>query len=407
MTETAILEKSEKLKGIENYHIWSLKTKRNLRAESFWYITEEERKPETFPATMENESITEVVFNKRKALACRLIANSVSDDIVDLIQDHTDPAIIWKELKELYAAGDKPQKLMLKAQLNSLKMEEGGSVDEYLKKARELRNRLTAMGEKIPDSDLNGIVLNGLPLSYESMVMTLAHLDPDISFAQLSSKLLTEQNRREHRLALHGETEALTASFTNKASFHNNQQQRGRGRGRWGRAPPWWRMPSPWRRGPSRAPGRGHPGGRNQSWRPPTAGRITTSRSTIIYYNCGKGGHIARDCRHPPVQEQGGNEYAYSAEVFGAYTSDPHYYDPTYYDYNPWYLDSGATSHVASEVNKLDYPVSQNSIESTVKTGGGESHPVHGTGTSTLNTSFGEIKLQNVRYVPSLKKNLA
>lgn len=42
-----------------------------------------------------------------------------------------------------------------------------------------------------------------------------------------------------------------------------------------------------------------------------------------------------------------------------------------------------------------------------MKIGGGESHPVHGIATSTLRTSTGEIKLENVRYVPSLKRNLA
>jgi hypothetical protein len=41
-----------------------------------------------------------------------------------------------------------------------------------------------------------------------------------------------------------------------------------------------------------------------------------------------------------------------------------------------------------------------------VRSGGGESHAVKHTGSSTVRTNSGEIKLTNVKYVPSMKKNL-
>lgn len=55
----------------------------------------------------------------------------------------------------------------------------------------------------------------------------------------------------------------------------------------------------------------------------------------------------------------------------------------------------------------LDYAPNPSSFHSDVKTGGGESHSAQGTRTSTLRTSAREIKLENIRYVPTLKKNLA
>ena len=84
-------------------------------------------------------------------------------------------------------------------ELQSLKMNEGGSVEEYLKKARELRNKLGGMGEKISDRNVNQFILNGLPRSYESTIQTLTHLNATMTFEQLSTSLMSEFHRREHR----------------------------------------------------------------------------------------------------------------------------------------------------------------------------------------------------------------
>ena len=65
-------------------------------------------------------------------------------------------------------------------QLQTIKMTEGGFVDNYIKKAQKLRNKLSIMGERITDPNLSQIVLNGLPRSYEGTIQTLTHLDSNI-----------------------------------------------------------------------------------------------------------------------------------------------------------------------------------------------------------------------------------
>ena len=93
---------------------------------------------------------------------------------------------------------------------------------------------------------------------------------------------------------------------------------------------------------------------------------------------------------------------------------DPSYYDPSFYYYDPyyqmdyisWYVDSGVTAYVASDIDKLDHPPNFSSYNHVVKTSGGEYDFVEGTGTSTIHANAGEIKLDNVCYVPSMKKNL-
>jgi len=245
------IREGDKLKGMANYYVWALKMRAILRAENQWSVTAEEQNHTAFPVNIDGELHTEAQLRRKKILACRLIILSVSDDLVDLIAEYSDPALAWTALKNQFQSGDQSQILTLMSQLQSLKMNEGGSVEEYIKKARELKNKLSDMGEKLSDRNVNQIILNGLPRSYESTIQTLTHLNSTMSFEQLSASLMSESHRREHRNQQLGDTEALAASFTKQASI--TSANRGRGR---------WSQPYQGRGFPVRGnfPGPGYPG---------------------------------------------------------------------------------------------------------------------------------------------------
>ena len=210
---TIAIREGDKLKGSTNYYVWSLKLRAMLRAESQWGITESEQNPVAFPATIDGEVIIEAHLKKKKGLACRLLILLISDDLIDLVVGYSDPALIWKTLQEQFHGGDQSQILTLMSQLQSLKMSEGGSVEEYIKKARELKNRLSSMGERLSDKNVNQTLLDGLPRSYESTIQTLTHLNSNMTFEQLSASLILESHQRAHRQQQLGDEEALAASF--------------------------------------------------------------------------------------------------------------------------------------------------------------------------------------------------
>ena len=108
MTKTAgtVIREGDKLKGASNYYVWAFKMRTILRREGQWAITETEQSHAVFPVTIDGEVMTEAQLKQKKTLACRLILLSVADDLVDLVAETSDPAVVWKTLKEQFNFGD-------------------------------------------------------------------------------------------------------------------------------------------------------------------------------------------------------------------------------------------------------------------------------------------------------------
>lgn len=121
---------TNKLTGVNNYYVWSLKMCAILRRENWWNLTETAFNPEAFPANLGIRMFTEAQLESVKANACSALVLSVSDDLVDTIAAFTDPAVAWQALKNAYQFGDQSQVLTLTSQLHSIKLSEGGSVED-------------------------------------------------------------------------------------------------------------------------------------------------------------------------------------------------------------------------------------------------------------------------------------
>lgn len=103
-------------------------------------ITESVKEHTVFPVHIDGEAYTEGQLKRKRVLACQSTLMSVSDDLVDLVAEHTDPTMAWKTLKEIFHSSNQSQILTLMGQLQSLRMNEGSVVEDYVKKACEIKN---------------------------------------------------------------------------------------------------------------------------------------------------------------------------------------------------------------------------------------------------------------------------
>jgi hypothetical protein len=109
---------------------------------------------------------------------------------------------------------------------------------------------------------------------------------------------------------------------------------------------------------------------------------------------CGKIGHTALNCWKRFQKNYCGLEKSVGMAVGGAYGIDPN-----------WYTDSGATDHIAGELEKLhvrDHYNGNDQIHTTSSSG----MDIHHIGHSVIHTPSHDLHLNNILHVPNATKSL-
>ena len=108
-----VFREGDKLNGLSNFYVWSLKREAVMRGEGLWVVIKMAQNPQAYPATIDGEQLTKSQLKKKNAFACRLLVMFVADDIVDLVANQIDPTSAWKVLRDLYYSRNQLQILIL------------------------------------------------------------------------------------------------------------------------------------------------------------------------------------------------------------------------------------------------------------------------------------------------------
>jgi hypothetical protein len=101
-------------------------------------------------------------------------------------------ALAWDALNYKFVWKNQSHLLMIMNRIHTFKMLEGGSMEEYVNKTMDLNNKLSAIGEVVPNKYVCPLVFNGLPRSYKKVVQTLNNLYIIFTFDQLTTRLMAK-----------------------------------------------------------------------------------------------------------------------------------------------------------------------------------------------------------------------
>jgi hypothetical protein len=211
------------------YRAWKGKVQAFLYEKDLWDVVNDPKPEDRAAATWRSRN------NKAKGI----ISGSVSSEIRDILLEKTDACEMWTYLKSKYEAAPTASAISLQRRLLNARWTTGG-IDSFIGNVESTVNHLKQLGETVSEKTVIGVLLNGLPKTWDSFVTSIEGSDPDrLTPDIVMSRLYTEAANRDGR----------------------NQ-------------------------GESRPPSQ-----------PESA--ATVRPETRKCYNCGKQGHLSRNCRKP------------------------------------------------------------------------------------------------------------
>lgn len=123
---------------------------------------------------------------------------SVKDNIIPHIRDCKTSKETWDTLKGLYETTNTNRILFLTTKLLSLKMETNENISNFISRVKDLSDKLGDLSEKVSNTDLVTIILNGLVQDYQIFVSSLAAREKPPSFDELTGILLQEEERMKN-----------------------------------------------------------------------------------------------------------------------------------------------------------------------------------------------------------------
>ena len=332
----------------KNYPTWKVQCRMALIKDGLWDIV---KGTEEIPREGNAEARRKYFARRNRALA--LVVLAVEPSLLYLVGDPEDPRVVWTKLEEQFQRRTWANKLQLRRKLFSLKLKEGGSINDHIKTMTEIFEELAVIGDTVSEEDRVVHLLASLPESFDVLVTALEAQSENVPKWELVTERL-----------LHEETKLKE------------------------KAPQ------------VRADGR----------KALVAGNRSTPKKPFTCHYCKKPGHFKRDCRKflasqrkqqaaSTAEAKNGEEGLVTIHALATTTSK-----------GSWIVDSGATCHMS---NNRDLFVNLRELQTPQEVTLGDGRTLEGTaeGTVKLETLLPDgttktCRLENVLLVPNLSYSL-
>eukprot|EP00253_Pinus_taeda_P026306 PITA_26306 len=300
-------------------------------------------------------------YRKGEIKAKKILVDSIQNHLVAYISDLGTSKEIYDKLIGMFKVNNANQILFLKNKLKDIKMGKGEPIQSYFMRITQIKNDLLSIGEVTDDRELTLIALGGLSRACAVFNTTIFNNDRIPSFNELFARCTQEDTRMMARDKPSNGNEPT--AYSTHAKKKNNVGPRRQGQGFTQRC----------------AEKEGVP--------------IVTGSTTIL----------ESVLTRRTLQEMMTTTTTKAMEIKGTTTLSTTSPLDTL---DHWLIDSGASRHFTGYKEVLSNLV-EKKTNLEIILGDNATYPMKGIGIVTLHLNQGQtIHLQEVLYVPDLKKNL-
>ena len=124
-----------------------------------------------------------------------VIVLSVDLSLLYLLEDPTDPSVVWTKLSNIFQNKSRANKLSLKKRLYNLKLRAGDSLQQHLKTFVETFAELAVVGDAVQDEDKVICLLASLPDDYATLVTALEASESVPTWETITERLLHHESK--------------------------------------------------------------------------------------------------------------------------------------------------------------------------------------------------------------------
>ena len=172
-----------------NWPTWKFQIKHLLLARGLWGLVNG-----TEALQDEANAQQQADYNKRSQKAFSTIVMAIGSSQLYLVTSCEGPVAAWTALRNHFERETLVNKLMLKKQYFRMEMEEGTSVEEHIKRMKELTDRLATINAPIAEEDQIVTFLGSLPATYSTLVTALEARDT-VTLGYAQQALIREEQR--------------------------------------------------------------------------------------------------------------------------------------------------------------------------------------------------------------------
>ena len=313
-----------------------------------------EEDPDVYQERLKEDEVKRL---ERAEKAMNMLILNLGDHVLRKLDDCETAAAIWIALERLYNQKTLSNRIHLQHKFYTFRMVESKSIDQNIDDFLKLVSGLSSLSVVVTEEVQAILLLNSLPAQYNSLKETLKYGRDSLTIESVTnaakSKELELGEKQDLNVAAKS-GDALVARGRPEKRESGNRKWKGRSR--------------------------------------------SGSGSRITCWYCKKEGHKKADC-YARKKRQEGEDNAEAAVVIDALMASDSWHQER------WVIDSGCSYHMTSRRDWFD--TFEEVSSGQVKLGDDFTVDVQGVGSIKIKAFGGTIKvLNNVRYVPKLKRNL-